>query len=91
MVIHTPTLIDYIDIVKDAFSEGIYWNGKKDNDIRESQWERHRKKTCINKGRILLYCYKAYYITNGFQVLSIEEYYRKYKRCILKNILKEFV
>lgn len=99
MIIHTPTLADYINVVKDAFSEGIRWTSveyghlvaRGRDGIRERQWDTYGTMTCINKGSILLYASKGYYISNKFQVLSIEEYYRHHKRYALKNILKGFI
>lgn len=45
--INTPTLKDYINVVKHITNNGILWSDTKSDDIHEDYWHEYGEDTCI--------------------------------------------
>ena len=91
IVIHTPTLEDYEDVVKYALSIGVKWaNGS--TSIYTEQWHTYKKVTCVHIfNTILLFSSYSYFVDESYQILDIYyiEEIKSKRRC--DDILKEFI
>jgi hypothetical protein len=86
MIIHTPTIDDFIEIVDWAFDQGIMWCSGSDS-ISESFWYKHNINTCVIIDKQLSYCRRAYAIVsyNKENILSMAEFHLKNKISYMKK------
>lgn len=92
IIVHTPTLEDYIEVVKYAISIGINWiHADNNNYIKIDYWEDYREKTCININfytECTTYSSYMFYTECFKKIISMEEFNREFNHW--KKILEWF-
>ena len=89
IVVHTPIIENFIEVVKYAFANGIYWNNNHSALVKDYMWNTYREYTCIaidGYKNTLYYSPYKFYLDNGFEIMSIEGFHSK-RRC--EKALKE--
>jgi len=80
MVIHTPTIEDYITVINWCLDQKITW-ATGNTDINEDYWDSHREKTCIVISDVVTYCSKGYVINNYNKdnIINMAQFYEHTK------------
>jgi len=76
IIVHTPTQKDYIEVIKWAFNQDIFWaSGCK--RIDKIRWKCFSNETCIIIMKdVISYCSKIYAKNNlTMDILTIEQFY----------------
>lgn len=79
IIVHTPTLEDYIKVVEWAIDQGIIW-ASRSRHVHKDFWEVYRSKICIiiEDGK-LLFCEKKHALnTYKTEILNIEQFTKEY-------------
>ena len=82
IVIHTPTIEDYVEVVECAISEGAHWENES-TDIEKYVWKRYKERTCVHiENSMIYYDVYSYYIGENFHILTMKEFNlkRKYEK-----------
>lgn len=97
IIIHTPTLEDWIEVVEYFLEQNIFWFGVPGNRIHENRWDTHRSWTCVrvnvisNFNRYLSFGSYGFYKGLGNVVSDMNVFHRRYgyNRNVVR-ILKDF-
>ena len=89
LVVHTPTLEDYIRIITYLFSTGVAWSNGS-TDIKREYWNLYKKNTCVHirtrVGTCIPHAIYGCYTETGITTLSVNDFYSK---CRCEKALKE--
>jgi len=93
MIIHTPTLEDYIEVIEWSLDKNFEWiNGSR--SINESQWETYRSKTCVVIDEDGLISYNnVVYIDDTYRIkymLDMYKFHRLNKEYFVTKFAKKF-
>lgn len=78
LVIHTPKLENYMEVVEYALDCGYKWNGLYCYNTHESFWsDRFRTETCVSVSEklILFGSYEYYTIWTHLRVITMMDFY----------------
>lgn len=89
-VIHTPTLEDYIEVIKYAIDGGILWNDRRDKTIHEEYWSHHGSETCVNIDMHIRYASRRFYTGNHDHIITIVEFLKEAEKDNIEQLLKDF-
>lgn len=88
VVIHTPTIEDYVHLLKHALENGYEWNSGC-RTVLEKYWDKYKSETCVNiRKEGLIFNRRTYYINNGYNIKSIEEFRYNFR---YKELLHGFI
>lgn len=84
MIVHTPTVNDYIKVVEYAIYCDVRWNSGHDK-IFDDYWYKYKSNTCVNINTAgMNYNNFTYYFYMGEVILSIEKFHyeTRYKKLV---------
>lgn len=89
VVVRTPTLIDFIDVVKYAFNTGHTWYNSR-TDLRTHLWTHFREETCLRISKSLIdFCeFNYYYKYCNFKIVTADDFLCENR---ISERLKDFI
>lgn len=92
IVVHTPTLEDFTEIVNYAFGCGYKWTDDCYNSLHPEFWKEYRWKTCISiiTPYGMQYADLPYYKGECFNILTMKDFYNMFGGNF-RNILNTFI
>lgn len=76
IIVHTPKLEDYIEVVKWAIGEDKEWNGGG-KGIWERLWNNYRHETCVLIKDRIMYCSMDWATNNYKNILDMKQFREK--------------
>lgn len=93
MVINTPTLENYIEVLEWAL-EDMVWGGDKSKLIHKDYWETYRSETCVSIiNEEITYCSKEFVTTRlreDIHVLDMTQFYKFARVDSINKFKKKF-